>query len=100
MQKYLVMINSNVMTANISDEKRLELIKAERRRGAELVEAGTILNMWRVPGQAANVTIWQAPDLDTLHELIISVPLWPYMKVEVTPLVTHPVMRKFETGED
>lgn len=98
MQQYLVTINSNVMTADLTDERRSELIKAERQRGKELVEEGTILHMWRVPGQAANVTVWQAPDIDTLHEKIITVPLWPWMKVEVTPLVTHPVMRGRETN--
>ena len=37
----------------LSAEERLELMRAERARGRELVEAGAIQHIWRIPGAVA-----------------------------------------------
>jgi muconolactone D-isomerase len=63
---------------------------AERVRGRELGEAGTIKRMWRVPGRRANWGIWEAEDATALHAAISSLPLFPYLDVEVIPLAAHP----------
>jgi len=73
------------------DDRRGELVAAERVRGRELAEAGIIRAIWRVPGRFANRAIWSAPDATTLHAAISSLPLWRYCSVEVTPLATHEV---------
>jgi len=66
------------------------LTAAERERGAELVAAGVIRRMWRVPGRRANWGVWEAPDATALHAAIASLPLYPYLEVEVIPLAAHP----------
>ncbi|MBS1885119.1 MAG: muconolactone Delta-isomerase family protein [Actinobacteria bacterium] len=71
--------------------RRAELLAAELRRGVELREEGTILRIWRVPGEIRNVGIWSAPDATRLHEALASLPLWTWMRIQVTALATHPV---------
>jgi muconolactone D-isomerase len=74
---------------DLDTERRAELLAAEAKRGTELANAGTIRAIWRVPGRLANRAIWSAPDATALHEALISLPLWPYMEIAVTPLARH-----------
>ncbi len=71
-------------------EEFARLTAAERTRGAELVAAGTIRRMWRVPGRRANWGVWEAPDATALHAAISSLPFFQYLDVEVIPLAVHP----------
>jgi muconolactone D-isomerase len=77
------------LPADIDPEQRAALVKAEFERGSELATAGMVRAVWRVPGRFANRAIWSAPDASALHEALISLPLWPYMDVQVTPLARH-----------
>lgn len=70
-------------------EERDELARRESARGAVLADSGAILAIWRVPGRLANRGIWSAPDATALHEAIVSLPMWPFMNVAVTPLARH-----------
>lgn len=72
-------------------EQRAQLLAAELERGRELVAAGHIDGIWRVPGALRNVAIWSARDATELHELIASLPLFPWFAAEVTALATHPL---------
>lgn len=71
--------------------ERDDLIERERARGRELVTEGTIRHFWRLLGAHGNVGIWSAPHADALSEALISLPIWPYADIEVTPLATHPI---------
>lgn len=66
------------------------LISAERERAAGLTAAGTIRRLWRVPGQWANWGLWEAADATELHDAICSLPLYPWLSVNVIPLARHP----------
>jgi muconolactone D-isomerase len=74
------------------DDERAALLAAEAARGRELRDAGAIVRMWRVPGRRANVGIWSAADASELHELIGSLPLFPWMDVQVRALADHYLM--------
>ena len=67
-----------------------ELIAAERVRAAELVAEGAILRLWRIPGRRANWGLWEASDATAMHQAISSLPLFPWLSVEVEPLARHP----------
>jgi muconolactone D-isomerase len=69
-----------------------ELIERERERGRELVDAGTIAHIWRVPGALRNISVWEAGNATELHAAIRSLPLYAYATVVVTPLAAHPLM--------
>ena len=74
--------------------RRGELLEAELARGVELRRAGTIEAIWRVPGELRNVGVWTAADATELHEALTSLPLAPWMRMQVTPLAEHPVERE------
>ncbi len=66
------------------------LLSAERERARVLASEGIIRRMWRVPGQQANWGLWEAPDATALHEALTSLPLFPWLSIEVEPLAAHP----------
>jgi muconolactone D-isomerase len=86
--EFLVQIQVNLPAA-MDPAERTALISAEQVRGRELRSEGTIVRMWRIPGRLANVGIWNTPDATALHDAITSLPLSPYLDVQVTPLATH-----------
>ncbi len=71
-------------------EEKERRIAAEGVRARELAAEGTIKRIWRVPGQWANWSIWQGADATAIHEAVTSLPMWPYLEVEVYPLADHP----------
>ena len=66
------------------------LTAAERARAAELARAGRIRRLWRIPGRRANWGLWEAPNATALHDAISSLPLYPWLAVDVHPLAAHP----------
>jgi len=79
------------LPADLEDDRRQQLLRAEFARGAVLAEAGILRAIWRVPGRLANRGIWAAADATALHEALVSLPLWPYMTVNVVALARHPL---------
>lgn len=78
-------------------ERRATLLARELERGVQLRRSGAIERIWRVPGALRNVGIWQAEDATELHELLASLPLFPWIEATVTPLAKHPV--EWELGD-
>jgi muconolactone D-isomerase len=68
-----------------------KLRERENARAMELINEGTMLRIWRIVGRVANFSMWEAPTLEALHEKVSSLPMFPYMKIDVTPLINHPV---------
>jgi muconolactone D-isomerase len=98
--RFLVQI-SVALSPEMGEADRAALLERERQRGRELKEAGVIEDMWRVPGQLANVGIWRALTPTGLHEAIASLPVWPWTRVTVTPLADHHLTNDPEgTGDD
>lgn len=67
-----------------------ELKDRERELSQQLQRDGRWRELWRVVGEYANVSIFDVSGNDELHELLSSLPLFPYMDIEVTPLARHP----------
>jgi muconolactone D-isomerase len=78
----------------MDDDQREALLAAEAERGRELRKAGSIVHIWRIPGRRANVGLWQAADASELHELLSSLPVFPWMNIQVRPLAEHYLMRE------
>jgi muconolactone D-isomerase len=93
--KFLVRIDVSLPDA-MPETERTKLLEAERRRGRELVYAGAIWAIWRVPGGLRNVGIWVARDPTELHALLASLPLFRWLAAEVTPLAEHPLRHPAE----
>ena len=46
--------------------------------------------IWRVVGEYANYSVFDVDSNDELHALLSGLPLFPYMRLKVTPLARHP----------
>ena len=75
----------------MSDAEKEDLRRREHDRAHELIAAGRLLRIWRIVGRIANVSIWQAPTLEALHDMLAALPMFPYMTIDVTPLIDHPL---------
>jgi len=67
-----------------------KLSAAEIEQVKQLQRDGKWLHIWRVAGKWANTSILDLESGDELHHLLSSLPLFPYMKVDVIPLCHHP----------
>ena len=66
-------------------------LKADEKALAQrLQDEGKWRHLWRIAGQYANVSIFDVESNEALHALLMSLPLFPYMQIEVTPLCRHP----------
>jgi muconolactone D-isomerase len=88
--EFLVRIEIS-LPADLSEEARTALVAAEAARGRELMEAGLLRRIWRVPGRRANVSLYAAPDATAVHDALTSLPMWPWMSITVEPLAVHPL---------
>ncbi|KDP84558.1 muconolactone Delta-isomerase [Cupriavidus basilensis] len=74
------------MPATQADE-----IKArEKAYSQDLQRQGKWPHIWRVVGEYANYSIFDAESNDELHTMLSGLPLFPYMEIHVTPLARHP----------
>jgi muconolactone D-isomerase len=67
-----------------------ELKKTERELAQSLQRSGKWRHLWRIAGQYANVSLFDVADIEELHGLLTSLPLFPYMQIQVMPLCRHP----------
>ena len=82
------------------DGGALDQLKAtEKARALELQRKGTWVHLWRVAGRYENYSVFDVTSNDELHDLLSSLPLWPYMDVDVTALATHPSALEAQPAE-
>jgi muconolactone D-isomerase len=66
-------------------------IKArEKAYAQDLQRSGKWQQLYRVVGEYANYSVFDVDSHDELHALLSGLPLFPYMKLQVTPLAKHP----------
>lgn len=68
----------------------LERKDAEKEMALQLQESGVWPHLWRVAGEYSNYSVFDVEDHDELHRILTALPLFPYLKITVTPLATHP----------
>ncbi len=86
---FMVEMDVNIPLDFDADEAA-RLKAAEKARFQELQAAGTWRHIWRVVGQYANVSVFDVESNAQLHDLLISLPLYPFMTMRVTALCRHP----------
>ena len=62
----------------------------EREQAQALQRAGKWRHLWRVAGRYSNVSVFDVESPGELHDILSSLPLFPFMDVSVTPLCRHP----------
>lgn len=73
----------------VPEQSKADLFEREKAAAAELKEGGSIIDMWRLPGRTATISIWSAPDATALDGLLARLPLLPWMRVAIEPLASH-----------
>lgn len=86
---YCAMIDVNI-PADMDPDVLSKLREEERLKAIELQESGKFLHLWRVAGRMANVSIFDCADNDELHQVLSSLPMFPYFSVKIVPLAKHP----------
>jgi len=71
-------------------EEAAALKATEKARSQALQVEGKWRHLWRIAGQYANVSIFDVENADELHALVSTLPLFPYMAIDVQPLCRHP----------
>jgi muconolactone delta-isomerase len=69
----------------VADAEAREAVRAK-----ELGADGHLVRLWELPGQGRSLGLWRAGDAAELQTLLGSLPLSPYLTVDVTPLAEHP----------
>ena len=73
------------------DRAEFERLKqAEKERFQELQRSGVWRHIWRVVGQYSNVSIFDVANNAELHDILTSLPLYPFIAMSVTALCRHP----------
>lgn len=84
------LVHMEVTRIEGSPEAEKALREQEAIRSRELAKAGILRRLWRVPGGRDNWGIWSAEDTDQLHDAFVSLPFFPYLRITVHPLASHP----------
>ncbi|MEO1231093.1 MAG: muconolactone Delta-isomerase family protein [Myxococcota bacterium] len=62
----------------------------EKAMALRLQREGTWVHLWRVVGAYENYSVFEVADHDALHELLMGLPLAPWLDHQVVPLAVHP----------
>ncbi|MGH1454021.1 MAG: muconolactone Delta-isomerase [Paracoccaceae bacterium] len=74
------------MPANVA----ADVIAREKAYAQDLQRQGIWKGLWRIVGEYANFSLFEVQDNNQLQDILQNLPLYPYMKCQVTPLATHP----------
>ena len=86
--EFLARIEQNI-SPDMDPEGLAAVKAAEKVRGQELVDAGKLRRIWRIPGRRAVFALYRVESTEELHEILSSLPLFPWMDIEVTALSAH-----------
>ncbi|MFC9909784.1 muconolactone Delta-isomerase [Streptomyces sp. NPDC127197] len=75
---------------DLDEQVRAEVVAREKAYCQELQKSGTWVHIWRCVGQYANISVFDVADNEELHRILWNLPLFPYMKIDVTALAQHP----------
>ena len=86
---YLVHMEVNI-PSSVSEQEATKIKSSEKEYSQNLQKSGKWPHLWRVVGEYANYSIFDVESNDDLHTILSGLPLFPYMKIQVTPLAKHP----------
>jgi muconolactone D-isomerase len=87
----LYLVTMEVRIPPDADQQLVRRLQAqERERSQELQRTGEWRHLWRVVGRYANVSVFDVDSHRRLHEILSTLPLAPYLDIDVTPLTSHP----------
>lgn len=78
------------LPTDLDPEVKAGTLAREKAYSQKLQREGKWPHIWRIVGRYSNLSVFDVEDNAELHELLWGLPLFPYMRVQVTPLATHP----------
>jgi muconolactone D-isomerase len=87
--EFLVHIEIN-WPPNAPVEQRERIFAEELEAGQKLAHDGKLRRLWRIPGRWANWSLYEVADASELHAALTTLPLYPWMDIEVHALAEHP----------
>ncbi|MHA6800176.1 muconolactone Delta-isomerase [Bounagaea algeriensis] len=75
---------------DLDPAEREKLLADEKARALELQRAGKWPHLWRIVGQYSNISVLDVESPDELHQILSGLPLFPFMRIEVSALTQHP----------
>ena len=84
-----VRMNVN-LPQTMPEAQAAQLKLTEKELAQRLQQEGKWRHLWRIAGHYANISVFDVASVDELHNLLTSLPLFPYMQIEVMPLCRHP----------
>jgi muconolactone D-isomerase len=78
------------LPVSMPQEAAAALKLEEKELSQRLQESGKWRHLWRIAGQYANISVFDVDSVEELHALLTSLPLFPYMQIDVMPLCRHP----------
>ena len=76
--------------STLAPEEATRIKAEEKAYSEELQRSGKWTHLWRVVGEYANYSVFDVESNDELHDTLSRLPLFPFMKITVTPLARHP----------
>ncbi|MEX3840128.1 muconolactone Delta-isomerase [Paraburkholderia sp. BR10882] len=87
----LFLVHMQVQIPHGTDAAFADALKAEEKAFSQkLQREGKWRHLWRVAGEYANYSVFDVESNDELHTLLTALPLFPFLKISVTPLAQHP----------
>lgn len=77
-------------------EQRAEITRREIAVAVDLMHRGVMRRVFRIVGRTGSFAIWETESLEQLHELVQTLPMFPFMTIAVTPIIKHPVEEAYE----
>jgi muconolactone D-isomerase len=71
-------------------EQAADLKAREKALAQQLQDQGKWRHLWRIAGLYANYSVFDVADAQELHDLLMQLPLYPYMAIEINALCRHP----------
>ena len=78
------------LPADMDPAKAATLKADEKALAGRLMSEGTWRHLWRIAGLYANYSVFDVDSVQELHDLLMQLPLYPYMAIEVTAMCRHP----------
>lgn len=87
----LFMVEMDVNIPHDFDPAEAARIKAREKAYSQQLQADSVWrHIWRKAGLYSNVSIFDVESNAALHDLLMALPLYPFMTMKVTPLCRHP----------
>jgi len=82
---FTLWVPDGVEAADVADAQA-----GESRRTRALAQEGSLVRLWRLPGEGRALGLWQAEDADRLRVVLDDLPLRPWLEIDTVPLSAHP----------